>query len=145
MSTDHRAGARLPVPGRALWFGLLGAPAAWSLHVLGATALNSTACIAPLPSRAPTGLRLGSAPGVVLLGMTGLALLIAVLALLTALISWEKARSRPGELGETGELLEIGEGRTSFMALSGVLLGALFTCVLIANAVAIVAIPQCQP
>ena len=145
MTTEHRAGARLPVSSGALWFGLLGAPLAWSVHALAATALNSAACIAPLPSRAPAGLRLGSAPGITLLGITGVALLVAVAALVTALVSWDRSRSRPGDRGESGEMLEIGEGRTPFMALSGVLLGVLFTCVLLASAVAILTIPQCMP
>ncbi|MFN2571111.1 MAG: hypothetical protein ABR537_05790 [Gemmatimonadales bacterium] len=139
---DHPAPKRHRVPIGALWFGILGAPAAWSTHTLLATLINSTACIAREPVQPPAGVQAGSATWIVLVVSTVVLLGVAFAALFIATRSWTVTREHPAE---KSELLEIGEGRARFMAMSGILLGVLFTLVLLANGVSLLTVAQCSP
>lgn len=94
------------------------APVAWSMLELTAYGLASHACF---PGYEPRMTLSGSWLQPLLLGVGVLALVVG-LAGLTA--SWRSLRCTADEhRGATGELLEVGEGRTRFLAIWGVLAG----------------------
>lgn len=130
-----------------LWFGFLAGPAAWTLQELADTAITSHECfprLFPLASPSMTGMR-------------GLLFAVSVFAILLCLagatISWRDwTMTRTENHESTGKavqhahpaaLLETGEGRTRFMALSGVLTSVTFLIVVIANSVSIFLVTPC--
>ena len=122
-----------PSPGRhqvsltALWFGLLAAPAVWSLQLLLLYPVVAHACF---PRDRPLSVPLLSTDPIVLL-VSVTALAVAATAGLVALRSWRSTRAEhvSGEV----HLLETGEGRSRFMALSGMLLSGLFLFGIVLN------------
>lgn len=121
-----------------LWFGIFGAPAMWSVQELVAYSLTAHACY---PQDAPRTI-----PS--LQGVWGVALLVTVLAILGALAagyaalhSWRRVRAEV----EGGEhhLLEVGEGRTRFMALSGILLSVAFLYAIVMHGIGLLVVPMC--
>lgn len=137
---DQPAPARHRVGAVALWFGLLGAPAAWALHTILATVINSFECIPPIgASSAAAGSR--ETTRFTLVAITAVLLLVALAALVTTVRGWLVVRGS----GDEGELLEVVEGRTRFMAMAGILLGAVFSFLLVMNAIALFMATQCSP
>jgi hypothetical protein len=139
---DHPAPARHRVGARALWFGVLGAPAAWSAHTVIATSINSSACIVDRDATAPAGVQAGTVIWIVLLVLSVTLLVVAVSGLVTSIMNWRSTTR--AEVGKE-ELLDIGEGRTRFMAMGGILLGAIFSLLLVFNSIAVLIAPQCTP
>lgn len=133
-AAPHRGAARAG----ALWFGLFGAPLAWSLQLMVAYALAAHSCF---PARAPLSRpTLGALDGIEL-ALGAAALAVAAAAGVTALRSWRATR---GELGhETGAMLEVGEGRTHFMAFAGVMTSALFLLAVLLNGASVLLLPAC--
>ncbi len=126
------------VPAAALWFGLFGAPALWSLQLVINAALVSHSCF---PKSEPLATPItGSLWGVVL--VSGIvAVLIAAAALATAWRSWRRTRGEHHGNEET--LLEVGEGRTRFMAVAGMLLSTVFLFGIVMNALPLFLVPPC--
>lgn len=112
---QHRVG--LP----ALWFGLFGAPAAWAAQLISNYALFGHFCYprdTPLASPTFGGTR------AVAIVVSAVLLLVAAAALFVAIHSWQATRYRRG--AEHHEVAEIGEGRTRFMAMSGIIVSGIF-------------------
>ena len=144
MSSDAPATAH-PAPRRhragtaALWFGLFGGPAAWSVQELVNTPVVGHACYPAVERLAqPT---IGGLPALPLVVSIATAL-VAAAALWTAAAAWRSVRR--GHPGEHGTLLEIGEGRTRFMALSGILLACVFLFGIVMHAIPILFLPPCS-
>jgi hypothetical protein len=79
------------------------------------------------------------------------AILVCLAGVAVSWRDWMRTRdehhSRSGKAGEHGQpaaLLETGEGRTRFMALSGVLTSATFLIVVIAHTASIFLVSPCQ-
>ena len=75
------------------------------------------------------------------------ALLIAgvLVALVACLVSWRAyARTRDEAGGDHRHLIEVGAGRTRFLALWGMLLGAGFAVATSLTAVAFLLVPRCD-
>jgi amino acid transporter len=75
------------------------------------------------------------------------ALLIAgvLVALLAFSVSWRTyARTRKETVGDYRHLIEVGSGRTRFLALWGMLLGAGFAVATSLTAVAFFLVPRCD-
>jgi hypothetical protein len=107
-----------------LWFGVFGAPVAWSVQTLVNYGLASYACFPALaPLREP--LYAGLWWILLLVGLAALAVEIA--AIRVAWESWRRTRNETG--GGHHHALESGEGRTRFMALAGLMSGALLLLV----------------
>ncbi len=123
----------------ALWFGLLGAPAAWAVHAIAATSINSFGCIPPLGASARIETQPRGAVWMILVILTAILLMTAAAALITAVHSWLADR----ETSENSQLLDVAEGRVRFMAMAGILLGAVFAFLLVMNAIALFMVPQC--
>ena len=134
----HPAPAVRTVTPSALWFGLFGAPVAWSLQLLASYALVAHGCY---PDAEPMTIPVVPGLKTLVLG-TGVAAL--VVALLAGGSAWRSWRATPQEHGGGHEaLLEAGEGRTRFMALAGMLLGAVFALGIVMNVVPLLLLRPC--
>ena len=117
----HPAPARHAVRLAALWFGLFGAPVVWSIQLMTNYALVAHGCF---PATEPRSTPLFGGLWTVALVVSLAALVVAVAALLVARRSWLATREE--HHGGREALLEVGEGRTRFMAYAGMLVSALF-------------------
>ncbi len=123
-----------------IFFELFGGPIAWLVQLSGGYALVSDACGADgghalMPFRAATW---------AWLGMIGLLCAAILVALFSLALSWAAfGRTREEAAGGKHHLMETGAGRTRFLALWGMVLGASFAVATIFTAVAFVAIPRC--
>ena len=146
-AAGHPAPARGRVPLSALWFGLVGAPAAWSVQTLVNLSLAAHSCfprLTPLTSPTLDGLR-----GIIFaVGLGSLAVCIAATAVASR--SWwhtreeHQAQSGRGEEHDpSSAALETGEGRTRFMALAGLLTSITFLLVSAINTAAIFLVSPC--
>lgn len=117
---EHRLG-RLQ-----LWFGLLGGPIAWFLHLV--------ASYTAVPLVCATGLK------VVLYGIVGLTVAGAVAATLVAWRNWRRTGWAEAE-SSAGRAA----ARVHFMALSGVVLSAIFLFVIVVQSLPIFLQEACDP
>ena len=125
---------------RALWFGLLGAPTAWSLQLISAYAFTAHKCFPRLTSLAVP------APGSV--SLFAILAMISVAAVATGILALGTAlgshRVTAGETEhDTHGALDVGEGRTRFMALSGVLVSLLFLVAVLGQASLVLSLEPC--
>lgn len=135
---DHPAPRQHLVALPALWFGLFGAPAAWSAQLISNYAILGHFCYprdTPLASPTFGGVRALS------IVISAILFLVGVAALLVALRSWSRTRYRRGN--EHHEVAEIGEGRTRFMAMSGILVSGVFIYALLMAGIPAIAMPVC--
>jgi hypothetical protein len=127
----------------ALWFGIVGAPAAWTLHELVGSALAGGACH---PGPALGQVLTPSTAWTLDLVLALVALAAGLAALWAAYRSWRRTtgpvRIRPGE-ASPGGLHEAAEGRARFMALAGILLSAVFTFTIALDALSLFLSPFC--
>ena len=121
-----------------LWFAIFGAPAAWSLQELTDAAVAGHACFPyfrPLVSPNFSALSLV----VVVVGIG--ALLIAIAAWF---VGWGAWRSTSNEHeGSHHALLEVGEGRTRFMAISGLIVSSIFILAVLLNTISFLFTAPC--
>lgn len=147
-ASGHPAPARGSVALWTLWFGFLGAPLAWTLQTLANTAVASHGCfpqLFPLSSPVTGGMR------GILFAISGVALIGGVAALAVSFSTWRRTRSEHQEKsggdarrhGHGTAALETGEGRTRFMALSGVLTSIVFLVVILAHTAAVFVVIPC--
>jgi len=135
--SPHRDQVRL----WSLLFGLAAGPAAWIGQLVLGYGLSSYACF---PKDEP---HLASPPPgwdgehLLLLAINLACLALAAGGLSMALANWR--RSRAEKRGGAHHMLEVGEGRTRFLALCGMLACGLFGAAILANTVSIVAVPAC--
>lgn len=129
----HPAPARHQVGRWALWFGLFGAPAAWSAQTVVNYVAASHTCYPNLyPLATPTIGHTGLTAVVVAVSI--LALIVALAAGVVSLASWRETRDETG--GQSHWALDTGEGRTRFMAMSGILLSVMFLITIIVHGAA---------
>ena len=143
----HPAPERQRVRLAALWFGLAGGPAAWSVQTLVSLPVAAHACyprLVPLSSPVFGGVR-----GVVfLLGV--MAFVVSAVAAGVAWRTWSRTRQEHhADSGagarhtESMALLETGEGRTRFMALAGLMTSVTFLLVTAAHAATLFFVAPC--
>lgn len=143
MSVNHAALSHHPAPHRdrvaplSAGFGVIAGPLAWFTEVCAGYALTSGSCVPGMHQPlAGTG---WTWPALIAL------LIVCVLVALAAFaVSYRGyARTREESAGDLEHLLEVGGGRTRFLALWGVLLGAGFALVTALTAIAIGLLPRC--
>jgi len=140
---EHPAPSQGTVSAPLLWFGLFGGALAWALQLISNYWLFSHFCYPTVTPRAtPTfdGVR------VVGIVVSGVLLLVAIAALLTALRSWKRTRAeahRRRDARHREETAEVGEGRTRFMAMAGMLVSGIFVYGLVMNAMPLLFMPIC--
>ena len=143
----HPAPERVRVHSAALWFGLFGGPAAWSVQTLVNLPVASHACypqLFPLDAPVTGGLR-----GIVFI-VSLLAVLVSVTAAVCAWRAWRETRNehqdKSGKANQhqaEAAALETGEGRTRFMALAGVLTSGTFVLVSIVHLSTVFLVAPC--
>lgn len=151
VATTGASGHPAPERGRtslaALWFGLAGGPAAWTVQTLVSLPVAAHACFPQLtPLSAPV---FGGVRGVVfVLGV--MAFVVSAIAAAVAWRAWTRTRGEhhPGSgagahHAESVALLETGEGRTRFMALAGVMTSLAFLLVTAAHAATLFFVAPC--
>lgn len=145
MSTpiNPSAGHRLP-PGRTtnsrwlLWFGLFGAPAAWSIQLLVNYPLAAHSCYPKgVPLNEPTFGGLWTA----LIAVNLLMMLTTLAAGAAAIVIWRNARDRSS--GSHDPVLESGVERVRYMAYAGMLVSGLFLLAVLMSALPLFIVPVC--
>lgn len=141
-SPGHPAPHAGLVPLAALWFGLFGAPAGWAAQLITNYALNAHFCYPGDTPRASP--QFG---GVRLVGLlvSAVVLVVSVAALVVAIRSWRTTRREAGRdrSPDHHETAEIGEGRTRFMAMAGILVSGIFLFGVLMNGLPLIAMPVC--
>jgi hypothetical protein len=128
---------RLPRPAQPLrllmWFGVLGAPLAWTLQFLVGYGLTEIACN-------PGGDR-----GIAVDGWTLLATLLAAsVALLAELAAIKVFLDTRRVEGSGGSEEPPPKGRVHFLATVGLILGPLFFCIIVMNGVGAIVLADCH-
>ena len=145
-SAAHPAPERASVGRGVLWFGIFGAPAAWSAQTLVNLAIASHGCF---PRLEPRDAPVTSVRGIAIV-VSAIAVLVVLAATATATRSWMRTRKEHhGAAGTARQhppvtaLHETGEGRTRFMALCGVLTSVTFLVLSLVHAAAALTIGPC--
>ena len=136
--TGHPAPHRSRVGLTALLFGIGAAPVVWSVQILFNSALSGFVCY---PHAAPLVAPLfgGSHSLMLAVNLSGIGV-----AIVAGLISWRSWRLTSAERpGSFHHLLELGEGRTRFMATVGMLTSALFLIALGFGLAVLCLVPPC--
>lgn len=139
VSIEHPSPHRNRVGLTALFFGLCAAAFAWDAQLLVSSALVGHACY---PGDMLLRLPLWSGLWWWLLGigLGGIALAIA-----GGLMSWRNwHRTKEEKEGSADDLLAVGEGRTRFLAMFGILCSFLFGVGLIFATAAVLVVPLCR-
>ncbi len=124
---------RLP----ALWFGLFGAPAAWTVMFMVSYAMSAHSCYPhDTPLSTPTFGGLRGLIGAVTMG----AIIVAAAAGAVALASW---RATNNDLGVEGARTRH-EARARWMALAGILVSILFLFLIALSGVPVLLVPPCS-
>ena len=144
----HPAPERHRVAPFTLWFGLLGAPAAWAIQTLVNLPISAHACF---PRIFPLAVPAAGALRGILFVVCIAAIIVGVAALWAAVRGWQRTREehqsgsgKGGQHDRGTALAETGEGRTRFMAAAGVLTSLTFLLVSVAQtAVVFLVAPAC--
>jgi hypothetical protein len=121
-SAVHPAPHRHKVSAWALWFAVLAGPLAW----MGVEMIDYFTSSRQCTKRAVDTVReLAAATSPWFLGVTLAGLVIALIALFVAIVNWRKVRKE--ESGSGQHLLELGRGRTRFIAMWGLATSIGFT------------------
>jgi hypothetical protein len=120
-------------------FGLMGGAAAWLAHLLVNFALASEACSPGTPGVTPDAL---SELHLTMVVNGVAAMFIAALATWVAYANWRATREE--EHGDHEHLLEIGEGRTRFLSILGMVLSGGFLAATVFDTLALLMVPLCS-
>jgi hypothetical protein len=134
-SPGHPSPGRESVRLELLFFGLCAAPIAWTLQFLINYGLASHACYPRDMSQPEGGLWYGP------LAINLVAILVSLAAAIVSYAMWRSARREHS--GASGQALEVGEGRTRFMALLGMMTGLGFLFATICDTVVLLVERQC--
>jgi hypothetical protein len=146
MTETTITGAAHPAPHRhrisigPLLLGLFGVPFLWGIRLIANYAMASHFCY-------PVSFRRYALPdtlGWVWPAMIGLDVLTILAGLATALVSYRNWRITADEsAGPRSPLIDIGEGRTRFLSLWGMLVSALFILAAVFDLIALRILPVC--
>ena len=117
-----------------MWFGLLGAPAAWVTQFLVGYSLTEAAC-------SEAGTRWNVAVDGVTIAATAAGAAVAVLAELTAIKVFRD--TRPAE-GAGGSEEPPPKGRIHFLATVGIVIAPLFFFIIVMSGVGVLVLPECH-
>ena len=114
-----------------MWFGLLGAPAAWVVQFLVGYAITEAAC-----GRAGLG---GGVDGVTIVA-TAIGATVAILAELAAIAAFRATRAAEGAGGSEEPPPR---GRVHFLATVGIVIAPLFLAIILMSGLGAVLLPEC--
>ena len=136
---SHPSPHRDRVPEWALWGGIFGGPLAWAVQTIVNYSFVAHNCFPQADPR----------PSPVFGGMWDVALAVSAVALLgtagaglLALRGWRATRGEMG--GETAHLLHHAEGRSRFMAISGLLMSGMFAGAVVTSVLPLFWIGPCS-
>jgi hypothetical protein len=138
-TVGHPAPRRHHVAGWRLLFGLLAAPAAWWAHTTLSYLLASRACY---PHDVPLSAPMLPALQLVLVAAAIAAVLIAIAGWFASYQAWRATREQIQDSGGH-HAVEVGEGRTRFFALAGMMVSSLFVAAIVFNALGVFVLPPC--
>jgi hypothetical protein len=134
-TTQHPAPHRDKVSLGSLWFGLCATPVAWIGLELFSYVLSMGVCTAK--SNVHSGTTWSA-----MLAACIVAGLLALAATAVSVSNWRKTRHE--SKGSAHNLLEVGEGRTRFLAMLGLLTCAGFIVAFIFSATTLLVVPLCK-
>jgi len=139
---EHPAPARHQADIGTLAFGLLGAPVIWGVHFLANVTIASRVCSVLAPIKPSITARAS------VLAIDAIAFVIAITAFSLSMQAWRQTRHEGQDRQESGgstaeEAAHVGEGRTRFMALGGIILSATFTVAILFDTVAALMVSSC--
>ncbi|HLH91985.1 MAG TPA: hypothetical protein VKX28_26435 [Xanthobacteraceae bacterium] len=149
MSDDMIAYSAAAHPGKhrdrvslaALFFGLFAGPIVWSGNLMLTYALGNQACYpGDLPFQQPQN-GFGWVWAFVL-ACYFLSLAICIAAFVVSLRSWRAVGTESA--GHWGDLTDVGEGRTRFLAIIGMAFGMLFFAAVLFGVPAVLILPLCE-
>ena len=141
---NARADAGHPAPRAGqlgIWRMLLilgGAPLAWSVQIIAGYATAAYACF---PKRAPLSQPVFASLHAGLAVLSAAAIAVSLVCLVLAWRSWRATRAEMP--GDHQHLLDVGEGRTRFMALSAVISSVLFLFALLLTTSVLMLVQPC--
>ena len=138
-SPEHPAAARSSLSLSALWFGMLAAPLAWSTEELVGYFIASRVCNMK-SSVGAMSVALTTSPWFA--GLSFVTYVVAFAGLWIAIANWRRTREEHGGSGH--HLLELGEGRTRFMSMWGLLASIAAVIGLVFITTQMVAAPLCE-
>lgn len=139
LSIEHPSPQRRRVGLAALFFGLGAAPFAWNAQLLLSTALSGHACY---PRDVPLALPIWNGAWGILLAIGLAALALAVTGGLVSWRNWRRTQDEAG--GSAHHLLDVGEGRTRFLAMFGLLTSFLFALGIVFATAGVLLVPLCR-
>lgn len=126
-------------PGES-FFGLFAGPLAWVVQLYGGYALANQPCFrGGTPAAAPSPALEWTWPAMV--ALTVVAVAVSLIAFGVSMRAFNRARNETH--GGPHHVMEVGAGRTRFLALWGMVLGAGFALAAAITAVAFIAVPRC--
>jgi hypothetical protein len=137
MMVEHPAPHRGRVHLAVLIFGAFVGPVVWALHLFFNSAVAGEVCYpGPVP-------RLTDAPDLhTLLALSGaVAILIALSGAFVSYRSWRTTREE--REGSHHNLMEVGEGRTRFLAFAGIFISLMFAVVIFCDSVGALLVQAC--
>jgi hypothetical protein len=138
-AVTHPAPERRKASLRALIFGLAAAPLAWSTQTIVGYGVASRACFpGDTPRSTPAFAYVWSA----VLTVNVIALMVGLLGTLVAFMSWSATRQEHG--GRPTYLMDVGEGRTRFHAMCGILVGAGFVVAILFTTLTVALASACR-
>jgi hypothetical protein len=137
MMVEHPAPHRQRVHIAVLLFGAFIGPIVWALHLFANSAVAGQVCY---PGPAP---RLTQVPALpLLLGLSGcMAIIFALIGAYVSYRSW--CITREEREGSHHHLIEVGEGRTRFLAFAGMFASLVFALVIFCDTVGVLLVPPC--
>jgi hypothetical protein len=137
---QHPAPHRRNVGLSSLLLGLTAAPVAWVTQLIVGYGVASHACF---PGDMPRASPLFLATGTIVTAFNLAAIIISIAGVVLSFRSWRATREE--HAGRSHRLLDVGEGRTRFLAICGMLTSMGFLVATIFASIAILAVPLCYP
>ena len=134
----HPAPARGAISLWVLFFGLAAGPTIWIVHLVANAILAAHGCAPGSVGRAAAH---WSATRTTLVAVDIVALSVTLAAAAASLWCWRTVRQ---EHSDTGDIAQVGEGRTRFIAICGLLASAGFAIAILFDTFAAVMVPQCS-
>lgn len=138
-AVTHPAPERSKASLRALLFGLAAAPLAWSAQSILGYSVTSRACF---PGDTPRSTPAFAYVWSVVLTVNVIALIVGVLGTLVAFMSWSATQREYS--GGQNSLLDVGEGRTRFLAMCGILVGTGFVVAILFTTLTVLLASACR-
>ena len=135
---SHPAPKRHHISPYQMTIALMGAPLAWFAQISLCQAIASNACY---PHQTPLAEPRWPSLHYMIALVSAACLVGSIISLIVAYRAWRKVRD---EKAHTGEVVEVGEGRTRFLAVFGIMISLIFFCAILFTELAQLLVSPCQ-